>query len=140
MKRSADAALSAAVMKDFLSRYTAGAKFEELLPAWRSRTGLATETLKDLLRGVYATQQAGVVYRELGYEPRSIRFAPANFRARLLAPQLLDIRRRIREGASAVEVAADYQIERETVDAIVKGKYSTLAMRDALAMEPVAQQ
>lgn len=131
--------LSADLIKQYIARQQAGEPFLKVSADWRA-TGLSVQTLKDLLRGTYASVTAQAVYAELGYAPRAIKFAPRNFRAKLLAPHLLDIRRRVRAGASLAEVAADFRIERETADAIVKGKYATLAMREALTMEPTAQQ
>jgi hypothetical protein len=137
--KTASEVLSADTLKTYLQRFLAGTAFDVLLAEWQ-QLGLAKATLKDLLRGCYATEQAAIAYQELGYERRSIRFAPRNFRAKLLAPQLLDIRRRVRAGEAPTGLALFYGITQETVRLIIDGSYSSLAMAEALAAETEAQQ
>jgi hypothetical protein len=140
VKRKPSEALSAEAIASYLTRFESGESFESLLADFTRATGYSKNTLKDLLRGVYATSHASEAYARLGYAKRSIRFAPRNFQARLFTPQLLDIRRRSREGQTVPSIAAQYRLTRPTVDLIVTGRYASLAMQEALAAEAQAQQ
>jgi DNA-binding NarL/FixJ family response regulator len=137
MPRSRHQALSPEALKSYLERFTAGECFEQLLADW-TKKGLAVASLKDLLRGAYSSAASRIAYEQLGYERRSIQFAPRNFRAKLLAPELLRIRQQVREGADPKVVAEKWRIDPATVREIVTGRYSTLAMNDALATEAEA--
>lgn len=123
-------------MVPYLRRQLAGEPFPSLLADWARETGFAAATLKDLLRGKYATEQAGIAYETVKY-PRhqTLRFAARNFQARLLPPQLVDIRKRIAAGEQPKAVASSMRITPATLKLIVTGRYATLAMREALAIE-----
>ena len=145
MDKPTRAVLSESFLRGFLERFLAGDQFACLSAAWCAH-GLSAITLKDLLRGSYSTKQAQRAYAALSYERRNVRFAPANFRARLQVQQLLEIRRRVLQQPesqrvqAAKDAAASYLVDLETIQLIVKGRYATIAMREALAVERQAQQ
>jgi hypothetical protein len=135
MKLRAPEILTADLMKGYLLRFAGGEPFASVLTSWTRETSLSKTTLLDLLRGVYSTSQARAVYAQLRYVKRSVIVSPAGRRVHLGADALLAIRAAARAEMSVAEISAKWRIELATAKDIVKGSYSTAAMRRVLAVE-----
>jgi hypothetical protein len=137
MKLTADKVLSSAMLKAFLVRFSAGEPFEQLLPDWpRSK-----DSLLSLVRGTYSTEAAVTAYQALGYTKRTVHVAAPNHRARLRTEILLEIRRAAPTTEPEVaEAALKHDVEPDTIREIVKGRYASICMQEALAIEAQARQ